>query len=85
MEGAEWDAVGQKIIVSDNLSVSLPSVMFKWVHKTEKIESTSFIKIPVYLNGTRARLLFSVKLASEGTPLYVWYQRGVSLFSWNKS
>lgn len=45
---------------------------------------TEYILIPVYLNKQRTTLLFSVKIPTFGIPAFVWYQRGVALFAWNK-
>jgi hypothetical protein len=61
------------------------------VNKTKQAEqdiadgiANDFIQIPVYLNKQRTNLLFSVKIPTFGIPAYVWYQRGVALFAWNK-
>jgi hypothetical protein len=67
----------------------LPRANFKWVNKNKKGEdgvddSTEYIQIPVYLNSQRTTLLFSLKIPTFGIPAYVWYQRGVALFAWNK-
>eukprot|EP00831_Metopus_contortus_P050084 TRINITY_DN41_c0_g1_i10.p1 TRINITY_DN41_c0_g1~~TRINITY_DN41_c0_g1_i10.p1 ORF type:complete len:417 (-),score=90.89 TRINITY_DN41_c0_g1_i10:9-1259(-) len=86
IEGAQWNKDERKIMVGDNLSYSLPVVMFKWVHKSQIPKSgSSMLQVPVYLNSSRSKLLFSVKLESGEMPHYLWYQRGIALFSWNKS
>ena len=68
------------------MSSFLPKVNLKWVNKArnEEIENMEYIQIPVYLNKQRTTLLFSVKIPTFGIPAYVWYQRGVALFGWNK-
>ena len=87
IEGAQWDASAKTIIVGDNLSYGLPSIMIKWEHKTPEMEKASktLLQVPVYLNTSRSKLLFSVKLSSGELPHYLWYQRGIALVSWNKS
>ena len=68
----------------------MPRANLKWINKNKKSEDgqadeqTEYIQIPVYLNKQRTTLLFSVKIPTFGIPAYVWYQRGVALFAWNK-
>jgi len=86
IEGAQWNSKTNSIEVGDNLSCPLPSVMIKWVHKSQVDKlSKDQLQVPVYLNNSRNKLLFSIKLASGDMPQYLWYQRGIALISWNKS
>lgn len=90
IEGASYSKDDMRIKLSESLSSYLPRANLKWVNKNkpqsdEDSEShTEFIQIPVYLNKQRTTLLFSVKVPTFGIPAYVWYQRGVALFAWNK-
>ncbi len=86
LEGAQWDKAAKCIVVGDNLSYPLPSIMIKWVHKSQ-IEkgAKEALQVPVYLNTARNKLLFSIKLASGELPQYLWYQRGLAFVAWNKS
>jgi hypothetical protein len=60
--------------------------MIKWMHKSQIDKSAKdMLQVPVYLNNSRSKLLFSVKLSAGNLPQYVWYQRGIALISWNKS
>ena len=76
--------------LSESLSSYLPRTNLKWVNKNKLSEedqpgpNEEFIQIPVYLNRQRSTLLFSVKVPTFGIPAYVWYQRGVAIFAWNK-
>jgi len=73
--------------LSESLSSFLPKANLKWINKNKQEEGESdqeYIQIPVYLNKQRTTLLFSVKVPTFGIPAYVWYQRGVALFAWNK-
>ena len=87
IEGASYAKEGQCIKLTESLQSYLPRANLKWINKNknkEEDESTEYIQIPVYLNKQRTTLLFSVKIPTFGVPAYVWYQRGVALFAWNK-
>ena len=86
IEGAQWDKAKSTIVIGDNLSYPLPSVMLKWVHKSQVEKGAKeLLQVPVYLNSSRNKLLFSVKLAAGDLPQYLWYQHGIALIAWNKS
>ena len=85
IEGASYSREEQRIKLSEALSSFLPRANLKWVNKAKaEEEAGESIQIPVYLNKQRTTLLFSVKVPTFGIPAYVWYQRGVALFAWNK-
>ena len=90
IEGAAYSKEDQRIKLSESLASYLPRANLKWINKNKKSEDgqadeqTEYIQIPVYLNKQRTTLLFSVKIPTFGIPAYVWYQRGVALFAWNK-
>lgn len=89
IEGASYSKEDQRIKLSESLHSFLPRANLKWVNKVKQAEEdkdmdTEQIQIPVYLNKQRTTLLFSVKVPTFGIPAYVWYQRGVALFAWNK-
>lgn len=86
IEGASYSKDDARIKLSESLSSFLPRTNLKWVNKTHESadDTTEYIQIPVYLNKQRTTLLFSVKVPTFGIPAYVWYQRGVALFAWNK-
>jgi dynein heavy chain 1, cytosolic len=89
IEGASYDKDEQRIKLSESLQSYLPRANLKWINKTKKKDeggedAQECIQIPVYLNKQRTTLLFSVKIPTFGIPAYVWYQRGVALFAWNK-
>ena len=62
IEGAEWDDKNKRLIFTDDLSGSLPDLMFRWRHISEKIEqgADSLVDIPTYLNKERKNIIFSV-------------------------
>ncbi len=87
IEGASYAKDESRIKLSESLQSYLPRANLKWINKNKKTdeeEATEYIQIPVYLNKQRTNLLFSVKIPTFGIPAYVWYQRGVALFAWNK-
>jgi len=87
IEGASYSRDEQRIKLSESLSSFLPKANLKWINKNKQEDGESdqeYIQIPVYLNKQRTTLLFSVKVPTFGIPAYVWYQRGVALFAWNK-
>ena len=90
IEGAEFSKGEERIKLSESLHSTLPKTNLRWVNKNKlsdddkPIEGMEYISIPVYLNKQRSNLLFSVKIPTHGVPSYVWYQRGVALFAWNK-
>jgi hypothetical protein len=93
IEGASYSKEDMRIKLSESLSSFLPRANLKWINKHKQSSededaqdnpSIEYIQIPVYLNKQRTTLLFSVKVPTVGIPAYVWYQRGVALFAWNK-
>ena len=89
IEGASYAKDEQRIKLSESLSSFLPKANLKWVNKVKEQnnsedDNVEYIQIPVYLNKQRTTLLFSVKVPTFGIPAFVWYQRGVALFAWNK-
>jgi hypothetical protein len=88
LEGATLS--NKALTLSNDISMPLPPTLFKWKHKTsDKEESASksdTVALPVYLNDTRADILFSIDLAvPSNVPQNVWYQRGVALSVWKSN
>jgi dynein heavy chain 1 len=84
LEGAEWSYEMKKLIMTDNLFYSLPQVMMKGTKKSS--ETSKKFYIPVYLNNTRKNMLFSIMINNESDLSDAdWYQRGITLISWNKT
>ena len=85
IEGAEWDYSGNKLIMTDNLFCQLPPFLLKWNIRKDTDLGKMF-PIPVYLNNMRKNLLFSVYIKNDSVLSDSdWYQRGISLISWNKT
>lgn len=84
ISGANWDKASKKLEVTEELSFHLPTLKFRWV-KVERqergLEKEGEILTPVYLNKSRANLLFSVKLNRGSISKTVLYQKGLALIS----
>lgn len=82
IEGAEYSTEEQQVRLSSTLLAKLPNVRIMWANKKDVATDQQEVLIPVYLNQTRANLLFSVHLPTRNEAEYVWYQRGVALVAW---
>lgn len=65
---------------SEEAFTILPLTVLRWDYRNDESEGDKGIRIPVYLNGTRAELIFTCHLLPpEGTTESVVYARGVAL------
>lgn len=80
--GAGWQ---KKLCIIDSSSYKMPPIRFTWVTKDVLKKSKQLtVEVPVYLDNTRKKFLFSVNLERpKDIPISVWSQRGVSLSCWN--
>lgn len=80
--GAGWK---KKLCIIDASSYKMPPIRFTWVTKDVLKKSKKLtVEVPVYLDNTRTKFLFSVNLERpKEIPITVWSQRGVSLSCWN--
>lgn len=83
IESAEFDANDKRIKMTSKLSSPLPTVLLKWVRKTEQDSGVEQVELPLYLNRLRKQLLCSIKIETQGISAQSWYQRGVALFAGN--
>lgn len=81
IESAAFDSQEKRIKMAERLSSPLPTVLLKWVRKTNAAEQAEHVDLPVYLNRSRKQLLCSVAVPTYGVPAHSWYQRGVALFA----
>lgn len=59
MEGASW--TNEHLVLNDGDSVRLSSSQVRWVQADESNEH-GLVNLPVYLNGDRSDVLFTVDL-----------------------
>ena len=87
LDCAAWEQ-GAGLSLTDEIQQSLPPTHFKWVRRDpatagDKKGKEGSVTLPVYLNSSRAEVLFQVDLdAAAGVPAFVWPQRGACLRAW---
>ena len=84
IEGARWE--GDTLTESKTLNNEVATVKCTWVKTSNEERGTiqdDLILVPMYLNKTRANLLFSVKLKRGSMSRNFLYKRGVALIAWN--
>ena len=77
LEGAAWD--GRHVALNDGQTVSLGPSQLTWQKRDEAPKRIGTINLPVYLNGDRSDVLFSIDLEADGLSQAVVAQRGVCL------
>lgn len=80
LAGASW--IDGRLALNDGQPVALKSSQITWTRKDAKeslVKSRSTVNLPVYLNGDRSTVLFSVDLETDGVGQDVVAQRGVCL------
>ena len=84
IEGADWNRSSKQITLVDEMRFALPTIKFTWtrVEKANKGNVPSDeILVPVYLNKSRAHLLFSVKIKCGDIAKTTLYQKGLALIA----
>lgn len=62
--------------------MDLPLTLLRWIRNTSESLRSEKLTLPVYLNATRAELLFTVDLAvAPGQDPHSFYERGVAVLS----
>ncbi|WWC91126.1 uncharacterized protein L201_006067 [Kwoniella dendrophila CBS 6074] len=78
LQGASWST--DHLTLNDGKSVSLKPSQITWKRRDEGAsKTTNLVNLPVYLNGDRSDVLFSIDLETEGETQAVVAQRGVCL------
>ncbi|XP_077971534.1 cytoplasmic dynein 1 heavy chain 1-like isoform X1 [Styela clava] len=76
LQGA--NCVKNKLSLSNELSTKLPLTLLSWVKTDSVKKSGNMVTLPVYRNGMRSDLLFTLKFEIEGDELS-FHERGVAL------
>jgi len=81
LEGGSWK--NNQIVMGADISSTLPPLTFRWIMiGTNPKPKSSLVTVPVYLNDTRADLLFPIDLeAPPGITAPIFYQRAVALLT----
>jgi len=73
--------IDNMLSISNEISTNLHLTRLKWIKKEEE-EVQSLLQLPVYLNSTRANLLFTVEMAmKQGQKKSDFHERGVAIIS----
>jgi dynein heavy chain 1 len=77
LEGAAWE--NGRLALNDGQSTTLGPSQITWRKADASTTRTQQVNVPVYLNGDRADVLFSVDLETGGLSQAVVAQRGACL------
>eukprot|EP00043_Microstomoeca_roanoka_P020037 m.234910 g.234910 ORF g.234910 m.234910 type:complete len:4574 (+) comp17091_c0_seq1:164-13885(+) len=77
MDGATGE--GDRLTLSQATFTVLPVTILRWVNSELEPLPSSGIRVPVYLNATRAELIFTCTLQTTGLSESTVYGRGVAL------
>ncbi|EAR94592.2 dynein heavy chain, cytoplasmic protein (macronuclear) [Tetrahymena thermophila SB210] len=83
IEGADWK--GTQLLLSNEIRIMLPPIIFKWARSSTKGVQDGQIMVPVYLNKARKNLIFSLKMNCGHIPRAQLYQKAITLIAWNNS
>lgn len=78
LEGAAWDADAGRLVLNDGQAVHLNASQIRWVQEDEDNEE-DMVTLPVYLNGDRSDVMFTVNLPFEDTSASLVAMRAVCL------
>jgi len=76
LEGAEWTSQG--LIPSEMISTSLQNIILRW-QVSANASSVDTLRVPLYLNSDRTRILLSAELPGQQRDLL--YLQGVALIA----
>lgn len=70
------------LLLTNTIMTDLPLTLLKWVRVGSAEHRPGKLNLPVYLNSTRAELLFTVDLAvASGQSPHSFYERGVAVLT----
>ncbi|MBN3298743.1 DYHC1 protein, partial [Amia calva] len=67
-----------KLALSTAISTELPLTQLRWLKQTGAEKKANMVTLPVYLNFTRADLIFTVDFDTKEDP-HIFYERGVAV------
>ena len=80
LEGAAWDAEAEKLVLNDGEAVHLSASQIRWVQEEEDAtDQSDLVTLPVYLNGDRSDVMFTVDLPFDGSSASLVAMRAVCL------
>ena len=80
LQGAQCK--NNQLLLTSTIMMDLPLTLLRWIRNTSEAMRSGKLTLPVYLNSTRAELLFTVDLAvAPGQDPHSFYQRGVAVLT----
>lgn len=81
LQGASWTS--GRLQLNEGQATLLPPSLLTWRRRDEVPQTSGaiIVNLPVYLNGDRSDVLFSVDLETEEEGVDVFAQRGVCLIA----
>ncbi|KAH7883931.1 dynein heavy chain and region D6 of dynein motor-domain-containing protein [Phlebopus sp. FC_14] len=80
LEGAAWDSETGKLVLNNGEAVHLNASQIRWVQEDEGAEEQcNLVTLPVYLNGDRSDVMFTVNLPFDGGSASLVAMRAVCL------
>ncbi|KAF8845443.1 hypothetical protein BDN67DRAFT_1065300 [Paxillus ammoniavirescens] len=81
LEGAAWDAEAGKLVLNNGETVHLNASQIRWVQEDEDADGQqgNLVTLPVYLNGDRSDVMFTVDLPFDGSSASLVAMRAVCL------
>jgi dynein heavy chain 1 len=80
LQGAQCK--NNQLLLTSTIMMDLPLTLLRWIRNTSQTMRSGKLTLPVYLNSTRAELLFTVDLAyAPGQEPHSFYERGVAILT----
>jgi dynein heavy chain 1 len=81
LQGAQCK--NNQLLLTSTIMTDLPLTLLKWTRvDPENLPRSTKLTLPVYLNSTRAELLFTIDMAvASGQDPHSFYERGVAVLS----
>lgn len=79
LEGADWNADVGELVLNDGQAVYLNASQIRWVQEDEDSGGEDMVTLPVYLNGDRSDVMFTVDLPFENSLASLVAMRAVCL------
>lgn len=80
LQGAQCK--NNQLLLTSTIMMDLPLVLLRWARNTSDAMRSGKLTLPVYLNSTRAELLFTVDLTvAHGQDPHSFYERGVGVLT----
>lgn len=80
LQGAQCK--NNQLLLTSTIMMDLPLTLLRWTRNSSDSSRSGKLTLPVYLNSTRAELLFTVDLAvAPGQDPHSFYERGVAVLT----